>query len=100
MLIFSESIGNTDSPIPIFASSFQGLLDGQIKFSLGPTQQLTLILGLSVAQILHEKYQHNVLLNKLGFIDVLSTVPTRTQKVQKVPKIIAVYWATISKRRQ
>ena len=29
------------SPIPIFASSFQGLSDGQVKFSLWPTQQLT-----------------------------------------------------------
>ena len=29
------------SPIPIFASSFQELLDGQIKFSLRLTQQLT-----------------------------------------------------------
>ena len=27
------------SPMPIFASSFQGLSDGQIKFSLRPTQQ-------------------------------------------------------------
>ena len=30
------------SPIPIFASSFQELSDGQINFSLQPTQQLTL----------------------------------------------------------
>ena len=30
------------SPIPIFASSFQGLSDEQVKFSLQPTQQLTL----------------------------------------------------------
>ena len=29
-------------PIPIFASSFQGLSDEQVKFSLRPTQQLTL----------------------------------------------------------
>ena len=30
------------SPIPIFAYLFQGLSNGQIKFSLRPTQQLTL----------------------------------------------------------
>ena len=30
------------SPIPIFASSFQGLSDEQLKFSLQSTQQLTL----------------------------------------------------------
>ena len=29
-------------PIPIFASSFQGLSDKQVKFSLRPAQQLTL----------------------------------------------------------
>ena len=30
------------STIPIFATSFQGLSDEQVKFSLWPTQQLTL----------------------------------------------------------
>ena len=40
--LFSREVFELEiSPIPIFASSFQGLLDEQVKFSLRPTQQLT-----------------------------------------------------------
>ena len=42
LLILREVFELQISPIPIFASSFQEISDGQIKFSLQPTQQLTL----------------------------------------------------------